>query len=112
MVKIEAIIREEKLEPLQAELADLGHAGITVSYVRGAGAEQAPVEWFRGLVCQPKYLPKVKVELVLPEAMLAEALWAIRNTCFTGEVGDGRLFVAPVRDVVRIRTGERGIDAL
>jgi nitrogen regulatory protein P-II 1 len=112
MVKIEAIVRPDYLDALQHELAEVGHAGLTVSQVQGSGTEPRPVEWFRGLVSQPRFLPKVKIELVLPDAMLEEALWVIRNTCYTGEAGDGRIFVSPVKDAIRIRTGERGYAAL
>jgi len=112
VVKLEAIVRPELLEKLQSELADVGHSGVTVTYVQGCGREVRPVEWFRGHSSQVRFLPKVKVELTLPDAMVEEAIWVIRNACITGEVGDGKIFVSRVNDAVRIRTSERGYDAL
>ena len=112
MTKIEAIIRPEKLELLQQELEEIGHAGITVTQVQGAGREAHPAEWFRGMQIRTRLSPKVKVELVVADPMVEEAVWVIRNTCITGKVGDGKVFLTKLSDAVRIRTGERGNEAL
>jgi nitrogen regulatory protein P-II 1 len=112
MIKLEAIVRPERFEVLQHDLSEAGFSGLTVSSVLGSGSEPRPREWFRGLASEPRFLPKLKIELVLPDAMVEEAVWVIRNACKTGEVGDGRIFLSNVGGAVRIRTGDRGYEAL
>jgi nitrogen regulatory protein P-II 1 len=112
MTKLEAIIRPEKLEGLRQDLEELGLGGLTITQVQGAGSEERSEDWFRGLQFTPRYLPKVKVELLLPDAMVEEVIWTIRNACFTGAVGDGKIFIIKVRDAIRVRTGDRGHSAL
>jgi nitrogen regulatory protein PII len=112
MTRLEAIIRPERLEDLQHQLEEMGLAGMTVTQVRGAGRQAGYVERYRGLEYQVRLLPKEKVELVVPDAMVEDAIRVIRNACFTGEVGDGKIFAMKIDDAVRIRTGERGNEAL
>lgn len=112
MTRLEAIVRPEKLEALQHELEELGLTGLTVTQVRGAGRQAGYVERYRGVEYQVRLLPKEKVEVVVPDPMVEDAVKAIRNACMTGEVGDGKIFLSKIDDAVRIRTGERGNEAL
>jgi nitrogen regulatory protein P-II 1 len=112
MTKIEVVIRPEKLEDLQHELEEMNLTGMTVTEVRGAGRQAGYVERYRGLEYRVRLLPKVKVELVIPDAMLEDVIKTIRNACYTGEVGDGKIFISKLDDAVRIRTGDRGNEAL
>jgi nitrogen regulatory protein P-II 1 len=112
MMRMDVIIRPEKLEDLQNELEGMGLTGMTVHEVRGAGRQAGYVERYRGLEYRVRLLPKLKVELVLPDAMTEDVIKAVRNACCTGEVGDGKIFLSRLEDVVRIRTGERGAEAV
>lgn len=112
MTKIEVVVRPEKLEDLQHELEEMGLTGMTVTEVRGAGRQAGYVERYRGLEYRVRLLPKVKVELVIPDPMLEDVVKTIRNACYTGEVGDGKIFISRLEDAVRIRTGDRGNEAL
>lgn len=112
MTKVEAVVRPEKLEQLQDELAEIGCSGITVTYVRGAGRQLGYTEQYRGMEYRVRLLPKAIVELVVPDPLVEEVVRTVRNASFTGEVGDGKIFLSPVADAVRIRTGERGNEAL
>ena len=112
MTKVEVIIRPEKLEELQHELEAMGLTGMTVTEVRGAGRQAGYVERYRGMEYRVRLLPKVKVELVVPEATVEDVVKTIRNACQTGEVGDGKIFLWKLEDAVRIRTGDRGNEAL
>lgn len=112
MTKMEVIIRPERLEELQHQLEDMGLTGMTVTEVRGAGRQAGYVERYRGLEYRVRLLPKVKVEVVVPDAMVDDVVKTIREACLTGEVGDGKIFMWKLEDAVRIRTGERGNDAL
>ncbi len=112
MTKIEVIIRPEKLEELQHQLEELGFAGMTVTEVRGAGRQAGYVERYRGMEYRVRLLPKLKVELVVGDEQSEEVIKTIRAACQTGEVGDGKIFLTRIDDAVRIRTGERGGDAL
>jgi len=108
MVKIEAIVRPERLEAVKAALDDLGITGITVMEVRGAGQQRGYVHRYRGAEYRVNLLEKIKIETILPEGMVEPAVEAICVAGRTGEVGDGKIFVIPVGDAVRVRTGERG----
>lgn len=110
--KIDAIFRPHRLEPVQEALEALDLKGITVSDVRGTGHQRAVSHSFRGSQYGHLLLPHVKLEVVVPAAALDEALQAIQSSATTGEVGDGKIFVTPVYEIVRIRTGERGSAAL
>jgi nitrogen regulatory protein P-II 1 len=112
MTKIEVVIRPEKLESLQHELEEMSLTGMTVTEVRGAGRQAGYVERYRGLEYKVRLLPKVKVELVVPDAIVEDVVKTIRDACYTGEVGDGKIFLWKLEDAVRIRTGDRGNEAL
>jgi nitrogen regulatory protein P-II 1 len=108
MIKIEAIIRPDKLDVVKSALDDIGIHGITVLEVRGAGAQRGYVHHYRGAEYRVNLLEKVKIETVVPDAMVDQAIEAIVASGRTGEVGDGKIFLLPVSDAVRVRTGERG----
>ena len=112
MTKVEVIIRPERLEELQHQLEEIGVAGMTVTEVRGAGRQAGYVERYRGLEYRVRLLPKLKVEIVTGDEQTQEVIDTIRRACLTGEVGDGKIFVWKLEDAVRIRTGERGNEAL
>ena len=112
MTKMEVIIRPEKLEDLQHQLEEMGLTGMTVTEVRGAGRQAGYVERYRGLEYRVRLLPKLKVEVVVPQAQVEDLVKAITEACRTGEVGDGKIFMWKLDDAVRIRTGDRGEDAL
>ena len=112
MKKVEAIIRPFKLEDVKLALVNAGIVGMTVSEVRGFGRQKGQVERYRGTEIKVEFLPKVKIEVVVNDDKLAAALEAIQQAARTGEIGDGKIFVMPVEDVVRIRTGETGSTAL
>jgi len=108
MKKIEAIIRAEQLQPVQDALDELGVSGLTVSEVMGCGRQKGYTEQYRGSRANISLLPKLKVESVVPNEIVDSAVEAIVGAAWTGEVGDGRVFVYDVEGSVRIRTGERG----
>ncbi len=112
MTKIEVIIRPERLEELQHQLEEMGITGMTVTEVRGAGRQAGYVERYRGLEYRVRLLPKLKVEVVTGDDQTEQVIETIRRACLTGEVGDGKIFVWKLSDAVRIRTGERGNDAI
>jgi nitrogen regulatory protein P-II 1 len=112
MKKIEAIIRPERLQEVQDALDQLGVSGLTVSDVRGCGRQKGYTEQYRGSRANISLLPKLKVESVVPEPMVDQAVEAIAAAARTGEIGDGRVFVHPVEQAVRIRTGERGDESV
>ncbi|MCL5263997.1 MAG: P-II family nitrogen regulator [Chloroflexi bacterium] len=108
MKKIEAIIRPEKLGVVRKALEEVGYAGLTISDVRGHGAQRGIKEHFRGTEFIVDILPKVKVELVVPDSMSARVVKEICDAARTGAIGDGRVFVSTVDEAIRIRTGESG----
>jgi len=108
MRKIEAIIRPERLQDVQDALDGLGVSGLTVSDVVGCGRQKGYTEQYRGSRANISLLPKIKVESVVPPSLVETAVEAIVNAARTGDIGDGRVFVYPVEQSVRIRTGERG----
>ncbi len=108
MKKIEAIIRTEQLQPVQDALDELGVSGLTVTEVMGCGRQKGYTEQYRGSRANISLLPKLKVESVVPNEVVDHAVDAIVGAAWTGEVGDGRVFVYDVEASVRIRTGERG----
>jgi nitrogen regulatory protein P-II 1 len=112
MKKIEAIIRHETLQPVQDALDGLGVSGLTVSEVMGCGRQKGYTEQYRGSRVNISLLPKLKVECVLPAEMVDGALDAILTAAYTGEPGDGRIFVWEIDQAIRIRTGERGEDSV
>jgi nitrogen regulatory protein P-II 1 len=112
MTKIECIIRPERFEDVNAVLTDLGIVGLTTSEVRGCGRQRGYVERYRGMEYHVRLLPKMKLELVVPDERVQEVVDAISDASRTGEVGDGKIFLSRVDDAIRIRTGERGEAAL
>ncbi|HEY7545067.1 MAG TPA: P-II family nitrogen regulator [Blastocatellia bacterium] len=112
MKKIESIIRPHLLDAVKNALQEIGVMGLTVTEVRGFGRQKGHTETYRGSEYKIDFLPKVKIEVVIPEEMLDLAIDAIQKTAKTGKFGDGKIFVLPVEEVVRIRTGERGELAL
>ncbi|MGA8573286.1 MAG: P-II family nitrogen regulator [Desulfobaccales bacterium] len=112
MKKIEAVIQPFKLEPVKEALHELGVTGMTVTEVKGFGRQKGLREVYRGLEYQVDFLPKVKIEIVAPD----EKVEAITNTIIaqarTGKVGDGKIFISPLAEVIRIRTGEKGEEAV
>jgi nitrogen regulatory protein P-II 1 len=112
MTKLEAIIQPNKLEEVKDALADVGVDGITVSEVRGHGRQKGHTETYRGREYSVSLLPKLKLEIVLPDEMADPAVDAILQTAATGRIGDGKIFISKVEEVIRIRNQERGIAAL
>src|SRR3954449_9124049 len=112
MKKIEAIIRSERLQPVQDALDELGVSGLTVSEVMGCGRQKGYTEQYRGSRVNISLLPKLKVESVLPDEVVDPAVEAIIGAAYTGETGDGRVFVYDIEQAIRIRTGERGGDTV
>jgi nitrogen regulatory protein P-II 1 len=112
MKKIEAIIRHERLQEVQDALDQLGVSGLTVSEVVGCGRQKGYTEQYRGVRANISLLPKIKVESVVPSDLADRAVAAIVEAARTGNVGDGRVFVYPIEQSVRIRTGESGEESL
>ena len=112
MKKIEAIIKPFKLEEVKDALIKIGIGGMTVSEVRGFGQQKGETEIYRGTEYVVDFLPKIKIEVIVKDEDAEKVIETIANTARTGRVGDGKIFVIPVEDVVRIRTGERGEKAV
>ena len=112
MKKIEAIIKPFKLEEVKEALADLGIEGMTVSEVKGFGRQKGHTEIYRGSEYTVDFLPKIKIEVVVTDSILEGALAAIVKSAKTGKIGDGKVFVSPVEEAIRIRTDETGEKAI
>lgn len=112
MKKVEAIIKPFKLDEVKDALSDLGVAGITVTEVRGFGRQKGHKEIYRGAEYVVDFLPKIKIEAVVDDSLTERVVEAIQEAANTGKIGDGKIFVMPVEEVIRIRTGERGPDAV
>lgn len=112
MKKIEAIIQPSRFESVKDALKEIGVEGITVSEVRGHGRQKGHTEVYRGREYSVDLLPKVKLELVVPEAQAAKVIETITSAARTGKIGDGKIFVYSLEDAIRIRNGERGEIAL
>ncbi|NCO58375.1 MAG: P-II family nitrogen regulator [Deltaproteobacteria bacterium] len=112
MKKIEAIIKPFKLDEVKEALNKVGVMGITVSEVKGFGRQKGHTELYRGAEYVVDFLPKVKLEVVVPDDLTSQVLEAIEASAKTGKIGDGKIFVLPVEEAIRIRTGERGGDAI
>ncbi len=112
MKKIEAIIKPFKLDEVKEALQEVGLQGITVTEAKGFGRQKGHTELYRGAEYVVDFLPKVKVEVVLSDESVDTVIEAIRNAAQTGRIGDGKIFVSNVEEVVRIRTGETGVDAI
>lgn len=107
-----AFIKPFKLEDVKAALNELGIAGMSVSEVRGFGRQSGQTELYRGAEYQVDFVPKIKIEVLTGTDLADEVVEAITRAAYTGEIGDGKIAVLPVEELVRIRTGERGADAL
>ena len=112
MKKVAAIIKPFKLEEVKEALANVGIKGLTVIEVKGFGRQKGHKELYRGAEYEIEFLPKVKLEVIVPESELENVVEAIVSSARTGRLGDGKVFVSPVEEVVRIRTGERGEEAI
>jgi len=112
MKRIEAIVRPEKLVDIVEKLDAMGHSGITVTQVEGHGRQKGIVEQFRGKEYKLLFIPKVKIEAVVNNDLVEKLIDAIVSTAFTGNVGDGKIFVSEVADAVRVRTKDRGASAV
>ena len=112
MKKIEAIVKPFKLDEVREALSEIGVSGLTVTEVKGFGRQKGHTELYRGAEYVVDFLPKVKVEVVVGDALVEKALEAIVKAARTGKIGDGKIFVVDVGQVIRIRTGETGEDAV
>ena len=112
MKKIEAIIKPFKLDEVKEALRDVGIQGMTVTEVKGFGRQKGHTELYRGAEYVVDFLPKVKLEIAVEDALADKVTAAPQKACHTGRIGDGKIFVLPMEDAVRIRTGERGADAI
>ena len=112
MKKIEAIVRHYKVEQVKDALIALGLHGMTISEVRGFGRQKGQTETYRGAEYRVDFVPKVKIEVVVDDGKLDTAVAAITKAAYSGQIGDGKIFVSKLEEVVRIRTGETGTDAL
>ncbi|HDY74701.1 MAG TPA: P-II family nitrogen regulator [Euryarchaeota archaeon] len=112
MRKIEAIIRPERLDPVKLALEEKGVIGLTVTEVKGRGRQKGIIQQWRGREYRVDMLPKTKIEIVVATSKADEVVDTIVETAKTGKVGDGMIFISPIDDVIRVRTGERGKSAL
>ena len=108
MIKVEALIRPQKLEDVKAALSEIGIKGMTVTEVRGSGKQKGFTQTYRGAEYTVNLLQKVKIEIVVPDGEAHAIATAIAEAARTGEIGDGKIFLLPVAEVIRIRTGEEG----
>ena len=112
MKKIEAVFKPFKLDDVKESLNKIGIQGLTVTEVKGYGRQKGHTELYRGAEYVVDFIPKVKIEVVVPDDRLAVVIEAITTSAKTGRIGDGKIFVSSVEDAIRIRTGERGDEAL
>ena len=112
MKKIEAIIKPFKLDEVKEALHEIGLQGITVLEAKGFGRQKGHTELYRGAEYVVDFLPKVKIELVIDDALVESAVEAIQQSAHTGRIGDGKIFISPVEEAIRVRTGERGTEAI
>jgi len=112
MKKVEAIIKPFKLDEVKEALQDVGIQGLTVSEVKGFGRQKGHTELYRGAEYVVDFLPKIKLEIIVADADAAKVVEAIQNSAKTGRIGDGKIFVSNIEEVIRIRTGETGNNAI
>jgi nitrogen regulatory protein P-II 1 len=112
MKKIEAVIKPFKLDDVKEALNDVGIHGMTVSEVKGYGRQKGHTEIYRGAEYAVDFIPKLKIEIILEDDRLSEVIEVIQKAASTGKIGDGKIFILPVDEVIRVRTGEKGSDAL
>ena len=112
MKLVEAIIKPFKLDEVKDALNEIGITGITVSEVKGFGRQKGHTELYRGAEYVVDFIPKIKLEIVVADEMISKVVETIVNTAKTGRIGDGKIFVLPMDEAVRIRTGEKGLEAI
>lgn len=112
MKKIEAIIRPFKLDEVREALTEIGVRGMTITEVKGYGRQKGHTELYRGAEYKIDFLPKIKIEIVAPDNMVDKIVSAIIKSAKTGQVGDGKIFIYPIEEVIRVRTEETGEDAI
>ena len=112
MKKIEAIIKPFKLDEVKQALSEIGVAGMTVTEVKGHGRQKGHKEIYRGAEYQVDFLPKIKIEIIVDQSMVDQVVKKILESARTGKIGDGKIFVLPIEEVIRVRTGESGNDAI
>jgi len=112
MVKLECILRPEKFEPVREALSKFGVKGMTVTQVMGCGLQKGHTQYYRGTELSVSLLPKMKLEIVTTDDRVEEIIKVVRSVGVTGNIGDGKIFVAPIKNAIRMRTGETGDDAL
>jgi nitrogen regulatory protein PII len=112
MKKVEAIIKPFKLDDVKEALKDIGVQGLTVTEVKGFGRQKGHTELYRGAEYVIDFLPKIKLEIIVDDDIVPKVIDVIMDSARTGKIGDGKIFVLPMEEIVRIRTGERGIDAI
>lgn len=112
MKMVVAVIKHFKLDNVKDALSKAGIQGMTVTEVKGFGRQKGHVEVYRGVSLEVRFIPKVKIEVAVPDEKVEEIIKTIQTTARTGEVGDGKIFIYDLNDVIRIRTGERGEDAI
>jgi len=112
MKKVDAIIKPFKLDEVKDKLNEIGIKGITVTEVKGFGRQKGHTELYRGAEYVVDFLPKIKLEIIIPDELLDDVIESIMKTAQTGRIGDGKIFVTAIEDTIRIRTGERGQDAV
>jgi nitrogen regulatory protein P-II 1 len=112
MKKIEAIVKPFKLDEVKDALTKIGIQGMTVSEVRGFGRQKGQAEYYRGTEYKVDFVPKSKIELIVPDELVSQVIETIQRAAKTGKIGDGKIFLSSVDEVIRIRTGERGKEAI
>ena len=112
MKKVEAIIKPFKLDDVKEALKDIGVQGLTVTEVKGFGRQKGHTELYRGAEYVIDFLPKIKLEIIVVDDLVPKVIEVIMDSARTGKIGDGKIFILPMEEVIRIRTGERGIDAI
>ena len=112
MKKIEAVIKPFKLDEVKDELNKIGVLGLTVSEVKGYGRQKGHTELYRGAEYAVDFLPKIKIELIIDDSLVDDVIEVIKSKAHTGRIGDGKIFISSVDDIVRIRTGESGKNAI
>ena len=112
MNKIEAIIKPFKLDDVKQALSDIGLQGMTITEVKGYGRQKGHTEVYRGAEYQVDFIPKIKIEIVVPAERVDQVLETIKKSAYTGKIGDGKIFVMSLEQVIRVRTGESGVAAI
>ncbi len=112
MKKVEAIIKPFKLDDVKEALSGIGVEGLTVTEVKGFGRQKGHTELYRGAEYVVDFLPKLKIELVIPDDILERAVEAIQQAAYTGRIGDGKIFISSIEEAIRVRTGEKGNEAI